>query len=794
VSPIQVVLLTFGVALLYLACAKLGLALAVRAAEVSAVWPPTGFALAAAVLWGRRAVPGILLGAFAANAAAGEPLWVAAGIATGNTIEAVVGASLLARWRFDASLARVRDVISLLAAVAIAPCVSATLGVTFLIAGGLHPASAAPALWLVWWIGDALAALIITPLILVWSRGRYPQPRGFLEKTLMLIGVIVAAGIVFSLPPSFPAAYMVYPFLIWAALRLGPAYATAASLLVNAIAVAGTLLGHGPFAGSGPERGLVLVQCFMAVGATTALILAAIAAESRSAHVRADRSEQRLRMAMAGARVGVWEWNVATGEIVWSEALEPLHGLPQGGFAGTYEAYRKTIHPDDVERVEALIAQSLETRKPYEAEFRLLGPDGVLRWTSARAIVVEDAEGRPSSMVGVGVDVTHLKELEEELRLQHRRKDEFLAMLGHELRNPLAAIVHGAELLSASDPAEIEQARIAIRRQTRTMSRLIDELLDISRISRGQITLERRRLRLSEIVSAGVDVWRHLIAQKNQRLVKEAAKETIWVDGDPTRLTQVISNVVHNAAKFTPAGGTITITTARDDGQAIVAVRDNGQGMAPEVLAHAFELFVQGPPALDRQQGGLGLGLTLVRRLVEMHGGSVEAKSEGPGRGSEVIVRLPLSGPAEPAGADSIKPAAPARRRRVLVVEDNADARDMLVLLLKRSGHDVQAAGDGVAAIAAAQSFLPEIVLLDIGLPGLDGYGVARQLRSSPDTSGAFLVALTGYGQDEDREKALDSGFDHLLLKPAEPAAVLELMTRQRDGQTVRNRSYEPDP
>lgn len=777
-------LVTLGVALLYVACAKLGLALAVTAAEVSAVWPPTGFALAAVVLLGRRAVPGILLGAFVANAAVGEPLWVAGGIAAGNTLEAIAAAAILARSRFDASLARLRDVVSLLAAVAIGPCVSATIGVAFLVAGGLHPLTAAPALWPVWWIGDALGGLVITPLIVVWSRGDRRGHGGRLERAFVIGGIIVAAGVVFSLPPKFPAAYMVYPFLIWAALRLGPAYTTTASLLANAIAVTGTLIGHGPFAGAGPEHGLVLVQCFMAVGATTALILAAIAAQSRAAHERADRSEQRLRMTMAAARVGVWEWNILTGDILWSEALEPLHGMPQGGFAGTYEAYRKTIHPDDVERVEALIAKSIETRAPYEAEFRLLGADGVLRWTSARGVVVEDDQGRAARMMGVGVDITHLKQLEEELRLQHRRKDEFLAMLGHELRNPLAAIVHAVDLLWSSDANEIDHARGVIRRQTRSMSRLIDELLDISRISHGQITLERRRVSLAEVLSAGAEVWQHLVSQKRQRLTIDAPKSAMWIDGDATRLTQVFANLVHNAAKFTPDGGSIDIAVAREDGTAVVTVRDDGHGMTPEVLAHAFELFVQGPPSLDRQEGGLGLGLTLVRRLVEMHGGSVEAKSGGPRRGSEIVVRLPIADAKESAAVEprAVREDAAVRARRVLVVEDNADARDMLVLLLKRAGHEVRAAADGLSALAAAESFVPEIVLLDIGLPGLDGYGVARQLRSSPRTADALLVAMTGYGQEDDRERALAAGFDHHLLKPAEPDAVLALVaTAERD-------------
>ena len=778
------IFIALGVALLYVGCAKLGLALAVRAAQVSAVWPPTGFALAVVALLRWRAIPGVLLGAFVANATAGEPLWVAAGIAGGNTLEAVAGAAILARFRFDAALARLRDVMSLIAAVALAPCVSATIGVAFLIAGGLYPLHTAPAHWAVWWLGDALGGLIVAPLILVWFRAdRGERRHGFVEPALMLGGIVLAGGIVFFLPPSYPADYIVYPFLIWAALRLGPAYTTTASLLANAIAVAGTLTGHGPFAGAGPERGLVLVQCFMAVGATSALILAAVAAQSRRAHERADMSEQRLRMAMAGARVGVWDWNIRTGEIVWSEGLEPLHGLPQGGFAGTYEAYRQIVHPEDLDRIEALIAKSVETRTPYEAEFRLRGPDGVVRWTSARAIVLDDAEGRAARMIGVGIDVTQQKEMEEELRRQHQRKDEFLAMLGHELRNPLAAVVHAVDLLASNVPAEAEEARRVIRRQTRSMSRLIDDLLDISRITRGLITLERRRVALTDVVSAGVDVWRHLVDQKRQRLTIDGPKRALFVDGDATRLTQAIANLVHNAAKFTPAGGTIAISMTEEDGSAVLRVRDDGQGMTPEVLAHAFELFVQGPSPLDRKQGGLGLGLTLVRRLVEMHGGVVEAKSAGPDRGSDIVVRLPLA----TAEGDAVVPA-PAqvsrvpedRPRRILVVEDNRDARDMLVFLLQRDGHDVRGAADGHAAIAEAESFVPEIIFLDVGLPGLDGYAVARHLRATPRTADALLVALTGYGQAEDREKAFAAGFDHHLLKPAEPAQVREMVRKER--------------
>lgn len=773
-----------AVAALYIGFAKLGLALAFRAEQVSAVWPPTGFAIGAVVLLGRRAILGVLVGAFAANATANEPSWVAMGIAAGNTLEAVVAAVILRRLRFDAALARITDVVAILVAVAAAPLVSATIGVAFLAAGGVHSLSAAPALWPVWWLGDVLGGLIVAPLILVWSRrDRLWNVRGFVEPALMIAGLVSTAAVVFFSPQRYALAYAVYPFLIWSALRLGPAYTTTASLLANAVAVAGTLAGKGPFAGSGPEGGLVLVQIFIAVGATTALMLGAVAAQSHFAHARAELGEQRLRMTMAAARVGVWEWNILTDEITWSEALEPLHGLPRGGFAGTFDAYLKTIHPDDLQRVKGLIQTSIDTGAPYEAEFRLLGRDGVVRWTSPRGVVHYDTQGRAVRMTGVGIDVTEQKQLEEELRMQHRRKDEFLAMLGHELRNPLSAVVHAVDLLSSTDAAERENATRVIRRQASNLSRLVDDLLDVSRITRGRIALETGRLALAEVVEGGVEVWRHFIAQKKQQTRVDVAAGT-WVDGDATRLTQVVANLVHNASKFTREGGLIAISAAAENGSAVLRVRDNGEGMTQEMLAHAFELFVQGAPTLDRNQGGLGLGLTLVRGLVEMHGGTVEAISGGPGTGTEVAVRLPLAqAPAKTDGAPASEAAdrsAVTARRRVLVVEDNPDARQMLVFLLKRAGHDVRAAEDGYTALGAAAAFAPEVVLLDVGLPGLDGYAVARRLRTSPATADALLVALTGYGQASDRDKALAAGFDHHLLKPSDSARVLEIVQKTR--------------
>ncbi len=768
------VLIVLGVAILYIACAKLGLALAFRAAQVTSVWPPTGFAIAAVIRLRRRAIPGILLGAFIANATTAEPLAVAAAIAIGNTLEALVCATLLRRVAFDGRLTRLNDVLSLIAAVAMAAVVSATIGVSALGAGRVQPIGSLPALWWIWWFGDVLGGLTVAPPILAWSaRDPMPRRRGAIaEAALMLVLLFIYCTIVFSLPPRTAAiAHVVYVFLIWGALRLGPPATTTAVVVANAVAVWGTHAGRGPFAGAGPEQGLVLLQMFMAVAAITGLTLGAVAAQNRSAQQRAEISERRLLMAMGAARIGVWDWNIVTGEVFWSEGMEPLHGLPVGGFAGTYEAYRKLIHPDDLERVEAAIQHAVQTQSLYNAEFRLLGADGVVRWTDARGQVVLGENGKPERMVGVGIDITHQKELEEALRQEGRRKDEFLAMLGHELRNPLAPILHAVEMLEG-DPRYVD----IIRRQSKHLAHLVDDLLDVSRITSGKVRLEKRRVTLSEIVTSAVNTWRHLVDQRRQQLSIDIPREPIWLDVDPIRMTQVIANLLHNASKFTPEEGRIAITAEKEKGSLVLRLRDSGVGMSEEVLAHAFELFVQGPPSLDRPHGGLGLGLTLVRQLVEMHGGTVTASSPGSNQGSELTVRLPavLSAAPLPAARPSLRPSAP--RRRILVVEDNPDAREILVVMLKRDGHEVRAAADGPAALAEAARFAPDVVLLDIGLPGMDGYDVARELRAMPQTEGALLIAVTGYGHEDDRERSQAAGIDHHLIKPVDRATLAELL------------------
>lgn len=789
--------LAIGVTILYVLCAKLGLALAFGAPQVTAVWPPTGFALAVVWRFGWRGVPGIVAGAFVANATASEPLAVAAGIAVGNTLEALVGVFVLRRLGFDGRLTSLRDITSLIVAVATSPLVSATIGVSALGLGGVQPASRLAELWSLWWLGDTLGGLVVAPFLLVWSdKARAPRRQGAAAEAALLFGGLIAASAVAFLHPwvDLPSIkYAVFPFIIWAALRFGPAGTATAAIVINAIAVWGTAIGRGPFAGEAWEQGLVMLQIFVAVAAVTGLLLGGVAAQSRAAQQRAELSERRLLLAMSTARLGAWDWNIASGEVIWSSGLEPLHGIPRGGFEGTLDAFRALIHPDDLERVDTSIRNAVETRAPYEAEFRIRGADGVTRWIAARGQVFGEAADE-LRMVGVGIDITPQKDLEAELRekareLQEadRRKDEFLAMLGHELRNPLAAIVYADELLEKHDPLATGQGRAIIRRQSEHLTRLVDDLLDVARITRGTVRLERQRVKVERVIAPAVESWRDLIVERRQLFSIDGPAAPLWIDVDPMRFTQVISNLLHNAIKFSPEEARISIRVTEENGWAVIRVSDTGEGMTPKVSARVFELFAQGSPPLDRPQGGLGIGLTLVRRLVELHGGTVEAASNGAGLGSELTVRIPAAPPPADAATVLAKPVAatPARTttraRQILVVEDHADVRNVLQMLLERDGHHVRTAADGPGALAEAQQLPPEVILLDIGLPGSNGYDVARELRAIPQCANAYLIAISGYGQRQDRARSAAAGFDLHLLKPIEPMKLLELLRELPD-------------
>jgi PAS domain S-box-containing protein len=395
---------------------------------------------------------------------------------------------------------------------------------------------------------------------------------------------------------------------------------------------------------------------------------------------------------------------------------------------------------------------------------------------------VFDAGGRIVEASAIAHDITEQKRTEEALHEAARRKDEFLAMLGHELRNPLAPIRNCLLILEqpGATPEQTERARRTLERQVQHLTRLVDDLLDISRISQGKIFLRTGRLDLVALVSTAVEDHRAAAADAGQTLGLDLPDRPLWVNGDPTRLAQCVGNVLHNAVKFTEPGGRIEVSVRAEEGQtgqAVVSVRDTGLGMDPETMERLFEPFSQADSGIDRSRGGLGLGLALVKRLIELHGGTVAAHSEGLGRGTRVELRIPLQEGRDEPSVPERRPEDRRRARRCLLIEDNADAAETMGLLLELYGHEVRIARDGREGLETARRFLPEVVLCDIGLPdGLDGYEVARRMRQDPALRGMSLVALTGYGQEEDQRRAREAGFDVHLTKPADPEKLERLL------------------
>jgi two-component system CheB/CheR fusion protein len=939
----------------YFTTARLGLSLAAPAAQVTLVWPPTGIALCAILLFGNRVWPGIALGAFLVNATVDEPLLVAAGIGAGNTLEALLAAWVLRHVvDFRPALDRLRDVLGLVVwAAGVSTLVGASVGVTCLCLGGVQAWDDYLSLFSIWWLGDAMGDLVMAPALLAWASGSGPRwdARRVAEAAVLLTGLALVSTVAFTGGAGrvAPVEYAVFPFVIWAAMRFGPAGSATATLTTVAIAVWGTETGTGPFVRATASESLVLAQIYLAVVAVTGLVLSAAVAEQTGQSARRRRaeralregeeryrwlventneaiwrfdlkiplavdrpegeqidhiyrhaylaecndqmaqmygytaaaemvgqrlddlmpptephnvamlraflragcrlvdaesvevdrhgrpkhfinsfigrveggrlcwawgasrdvterrraadalreSEERLRLALDAGRIGAWDWDIPTNRITWSERLYEFHGLVPGTFGGRVEDFAGLVHPDDATRVQAAIQGAVHDRAPYGIEFRIVRPGGEVRWIATSGRVLYDADGRPVRMLGAAIDVTERRAAEEALREADRRKDELLAMLAHELRNPLAPIRNALAVLKAGG-ADGEAVRDILERQVRHLARLVDDLLDVSRVLRGKIDLRKEPLELAAVVACAVETAQPAIAEFGHRLSIDLPPAPVRFVGDPVRLAQVLANLLNNAAKYTDPMGRIALTATMvvpedgngsgtetsgpaadaEPGELVIRVRDTGIGISAALLPRVFDLFEQADRSLGRSQGGLGIGLTLVKRLVELHGGRVEAHSAGTGRGSEFVVRLPLpvqAANAPPASA-VVNGARAAPRRRVLVVDDNRDAAESLAALLRIQGHDVRVAGDGPKALASAEEDPPEVVFLDLGMPGMDGYEVARRMREGPTLRQAILVALTGWGQDEDRRRTRAAGFDHHLVKPADPEALEGLL------------------
>jgi signal transduction histidine kinase/ActR/RegA family two-component response regulator len=439
------------------------------------------------------------------------------------------------------------------------------------------------------------------------------------------------------------------------------------------------------------------------------------------------------------------------------------------------------IPEEDRGRVNAAIEEAIRTRSTFELEHQVRRLDGSYGWTLSRAVPMLDARGEIDEWVGAASDITERKQAEQALRQSDQRKDEFLAMLAHELRNPLAPISAAAQLLRMGrlDGAGLQHASQIIGRQVEHLTSLVDDLLDVSRVTRGTVELNAAPVAVHEIVGDAVEQVTPLVRARRHRLDLALAPQPGLVMGDKKRMVQVLTNLLNNAAKYTPEGGSLWVSTRVRGGAVEIEVADNGVGMSPDLVARAFELFVQAQRTSDRAQGGLGLGLPLVRSLVELHGGTVRCDSAGPGQGSRFTVclpRLPGQASTDAPRHERIESPVGTRPLRVLVVDDNRDAAAMLAMVLEAGGHQVAVEHGAQQALARAHAGTPDVCLLDIGLPGMDGYELAARLRADPATAGAVLVAVTGYGQENDRARSARAGFDHHLVKPVDTGRLSALL------------------
>jgi signal transduction histidine kinase len=652
-KPHRAVLANALLLVVYFAAGRFGLAnFAVIHPSAAAVWLPTGIALAGLLLGGLRLTPAVLVGAFLVNVTTSGSVVSSAGVALGNALEAVLGATLVAR--FAGGCDAFSSAAGLLKFTALAgllsTTVSASIGVVSLLLGGQAANVDSPVIWFTWWLGDAAGAVLMTPLIVLWWTNRTWAgwtPRMAGEAVLLLAVIGVVAGMAFFHPAlvRYPLAFLCLAPLVWAALRFGPREIATALAVLAAVATTATATGRGPFAAWTPNESLLVLQAFLVLIAMTALPMAALTVERRAL---------------------------------------------------------------------------LERERAAHAE-----ADAALR-----------------------------------------AKDEFLAILSHELRNPLAAINTAAAVLDTGGRGGGDAASLvaSIRRQSQHLARLIDDLLDIGRMTANKLSLRKEPVELADAVRRCVDVLATTRGLRSGRIELELAP--VWIDADPVRVAQIAENLIGNALKHTPVGKRIRVSVRDIEAVAELCVEDEGLGIQSDLLPHVFEPFTQGHQGLERSAGGLGLGLTLVRRLAELHDATIEARSGGADRGSAFIVRFPTRAPpmaASVAGASERRTGA--RPRRLLIVEDNVDARQTLRALLEALGHEVYEAGDGEAGVAAALELRPELVFVDIGLPRVDGYEVARRLRAAQLP--ARVVALTGYGRDVDLQRAKDAGFDSHLLKPA---------------------------
>lgn len=500
----------------------------------------------------------------------------------------------------------------------------------------------------------------------------------------------------------------------------------------------------------------------------------------------AERARTRLAAIVADSDDAIVSKTLDGTILSWNASAERLYGYSASEAVG--QPISLIVPPELWDEEQRILEQLRQGQRIEHYETVRVAKDGTRIDVSLTISPLRDDKGRTIGASKVARDITEQKRSYEKLRESDRRKDEFLAMLAHELRNPLAAICTGLEVMKImeNEPSRLAEVRTMMERQSQQLVTMVDDLLEISRLTRGKVELRKNRVNLAEVVESAIETARPAIDAAGHALSVGVPDEEVEVDGDPHRLAQVLSNLLNNAAKYTPDGGDIRVFLETSGDEAVVSVRDSGIGVPTSMQEKIFELFAQGAPPIDRTAPGLGVGLTLARTLVEMHGGTIEIRSEGEGKGSEFSVRLPLAkGRADQespsSAATAVEPAV--ARRRVLIVDDNEDAAQMLRLVVERLGGDVRTASDGVEAVEMTAAFHPEIIFMDLGMPRMNGYDAARRIRAQSGGGNIVLVALTGWGQEEDRRRVMQTGFDHHLVKPARPEQLHALLLSLNDRE-----------
>lgn len=668
-----------GVAVVYLAAGRLGLSLAYVNESASAVWPPTGIAIAAMLLFGTSMWPAVAVGAFLVNLGTSGVVASSAVIAAGDTLEGIAGAWLATRFaRGKAAFERTGDILRFaLIACTAAAAIAASLGVLALLLGGLASSSDADSIWFTWWLGDAVGGMVVTPLVILWARRATPAAAAhpYLETLALLVGLVLTAFIVFGVLPlrisGYPLEFLLVPALLWSAFRLGARKTVTISAVVAAIAILGTLRGRGPFAVGSPNQALLLLQAFIGVMTTMMLAVAAevarrhsIEGEMRALNDALERrvaartlelvkATDRLLEAQQVAQVGSWEWDVGSNALWWSEGLYRLYGMPSGEVT-SYEAFLARVHPDDRELVQGIVGQAMTDQRAFTFEHRIVRPDGEVRFIYAAGRVVSGPDHTPVRMMGIGLDITERKQAEDEraqlIREQaarheaeemSRAKDEFLAILSHELRTPLNAALGWAHMLRDlphADPRSV-RATDAIYRNLFVQARLVSDIMDVSRIARGTLLLAKGRIDLETVIDAAIDMVRDA-ADARGVTIESQLDETCEIVADSKRLQQVLWNLLSNAVKFGREGGRVRVIVRREETAVHIAVEDDGPGIAPEFLPHVFDQFRQADASSTRRHDGLGLGLAIARHIVEQHGGSIAASNRTDG-GASFVIRLP---------------------------------------------------------------------------------------------------------------------------------------------------------